>query len=163
MKDVYKKDVGWQRLRQLRFEATKEYRARKAQEQKELRKFRKERGLCVYCGKEDAAIGYTYCQSCREKYNARYIKKIKVERIPKKRVYKPLTKEEMARKIEYNRNRRNRLYGLGLCTVCGKNNHLHGLKLCSDCRMKYNQARSGYFEHSQKWYEKERRLGRLNG
>lgn len=146
MKDVYKKDAGLRRLRQLRLEATKEYRAKRAQEQREIYKFRKERGLCVACGKEDAVISITLCQSCREKHNAKQIKK---------------TKEEKAKYVILNRRWRNRKYKLGLCIICGKKNHLPGLKLCSDCRIKINQARYGYVEHTHKWYEKERRLGRL--
>lgn len=151
------------KIRQERLEATKEYRAKRAQEQNELSKFRKERGLCVRCGKKDAVIGITLCQSCREKYNAKRRKSIKVERIPKKRVYKPKTKEEIAKEVVYNRKRRERRAALGLCTMCGKKKALPGLMTCTYCRMKRNQATSGYVDHTHKWYEKERRLGRLNG
>lgn len=65
MKSVYKNNPDWAAMRQRRLEATKEYRAKRSQEQKEIYQFRKEHGLCTRCGKNDALNGMTLCKDCR--------------------------------------------------------------------------------------------------
>lgn len=64
-KELYKPGTCWDKMRQARLEATKEQRAKKAQEQKTIRKLRKEHGLCIRCGKKDALSGITLCADCR--------------------------------------------------------------------------------------------------
>lgn len=138
-------------------ESRKETLARQA---RELRKFRKEHGLCVRCGKADPAPGITCCETCREKKNAQYRKYINGK--PRKpRAYKPLSREAVIRKTAQARLRREAREMLGLCVVCGKVKSLPALKVCKDCRLRQNQYKSGYVEHSPAWYEKERRAGRL--
>lgn len=161
MNILYKNDPGLEAMRQQRLKATKERRTLLAQKQKEIRLCRKKYGICVRCGQNDAVEGLTICQTCREKHNAQRRKKDKKPVIKKTKKYKPLSKEEMAKKVDDNRKRREERSANGLCTMCGKEKALPGLKTCSDCRIRYNQARSGYVNHTQKWYEKERELGRL--
>lgn len=68
-KELYKPGTYWDKMRQARLEATKEQRAKRAQEQKAIRKLRKEHGLCVNCGKKDALPGITLCMDCRLYHN----------------------------------------------------------------------------------------------
>lgn len=56
-------------MRLRRLEATKEKRARLAEEQREIRAFRKAHGLCQRCGKAEALPGITLCQTCRLDHN----------------------------------------------------------------------------------------------
>lgn len=147
----YEPGSGWDKIRQARLEATKEYRAKVALLCKERYEFLKAHGICVQCGQEYALEGITLCAKCREKNN--------LARRGKKQ--RPLTAEQKARKNQNAKETRQNRIELGLCHICGKVKAVPGLKVCSDCRIARNQSRYGYFEHSHKWYEKERKAGRL--
>lgn len=153
-----KKHNGWETLRQARLERTKEKRAKLAQYQKERRERLKSDGICIKCATDKAIPGQVLCEKCREINN--------FKRRGVKQNYKPakkyiLTPEQKAIRSQKKRQRRIDLKELGICVNCGKDKALPGLTVCQPCRLRMNQARYGYVEHSQKWYEKERKAGRL--
>lgn len=144
----YKSGSYWDKLRQARLEATKEQRAKAAQNEKEKRLFLKEHGICTRCGHNEALPGLTLCAICQEKL---------------KRKRKPviLTEAQKERNARLMKARYERLKASGLCVKCGKEPVEPGLVRCHNCRLFHNQSRSGYFEHSVKWSAKERKAGRL--
>lgn len=136
---------------QTKFEPTPEQKEKYAQRKRERRLASKERGICAECHKEKAEDGKTLCAQCRERKN--------LSRRGKPR--KPLTPEQKARQYEYMKEWRNRKREEGICYHCGKEKALPGLKVCRVCRAYINEMRSGYVEHSLKWWKKERVAGRL--
>lgn len=137
-------------------ELMKEIRMKRAQGQRELRQWRKDKGICIRCGKARADYG-TLCHDCRERHNTS-------RRKPKNIAVKgkrPLTDEQKARKRQLAKERRLANKEKGICTRCGKNNPLPGRTLCNACRLYLNQFRSGNPEHTQEWYRKERKEGRI--
>lgn len=85
--------------------------------QRELRRWRKEHGICTICGKEKIISGAT-CGACKEKM-ARYARE----------KYHSMTPEEKAEYLEYNRKRRRVIRAerrkQGLCVRCGKPAYKH--------------------------------------
>lgn len=153
-----KKRNGWEEMRQARLEATKAKRAKKAQYLKERRERLKSEGICTKCATDKAIPGQTLCEKCREIYN--------FKRRGVKQGHKPVkkyiaTSEQKEKNAQRNKHRRIELKELGICTNCAKVKALPGLTICMKCRIEISQARYGYVEHSQKWYEKERKAGRL--
>lgn len=90
---------------------------------KETYYLRKQLGICVWCGKEKAAIGFTQCPACQEKNAQRtreYYRKIG----KKKR-----NKKESKRKKEQWRERKEK----GLCVKCGRVYIPNGKLTCNEC------------------------------
>lgn len=121
---------------------------------------RKSHGICTNCGMEAAIAGQILCEQCRE---IRNLKRRKNENGAQKRPRRVFAepRDRKKEKAQYAKERRDEFRKKGMCTRCGKYESLPGLKICSSCRLSMNQARNGYFEHSQKWYKKERKAGRL--
>lgn len=153
-----KEHNGWEKMRQARLERTKEKRAKLAQYYKKRREQLKAEGVCQLCATDKAISGQCLCDKCREIHNLkrRGVKQISTSK--KKHIETPEQKE---RRAQRKRERRIYLKENGLCTNCGKTDALPGLTVCMQCRMEINQSRYGYVHHSQKWYGKERKAGRL--
>lgn len=113
---------------------------------KKYREVLKQAGLCIRCGKKDAVPGLSQCAECSQRSNER--QHIYAGEAAGK--YNQKTKD-----LYYERKAR------GICVKCGKNKALPGMVRCLDCRLFLNQSRSGYVEHTGKWAEKERSMGRL--
>lgn len=145
-----KKNNSFENVRLARLEATVEQRAKKAQERRELYQWYKERGICIRC-QTNKAIGGILCPACREKNNL----------LRRGKPHKPLTQEQKARNNQWRVDKRKKNIADGICTYCGKYKALPGLRMCFGCRSYINEYRSGYVEHSQKWWEKERKAGRV--
>lgn len=152
-----KKHNGWEKMRQARLERTKEKRAKLAQYQKERRERLKLEGICTQCATDKAIPGQTMCEKCKEIHN---LKRKGVKQNYKSAKKYIITPEQKEKNAQRKKQKRIELKGLGICTVCAKVKALPGLTLCMSCRLAKNQARYGYVEHSQKWYEKERKAGR---
>lgn len=114
--------------------------------QKQYRNGLKIYGLCIRCGKEKALAGLSQCRSCSERSNKR------------KHVY---SKEEYEKHCRTLKERYYERKKDGICVICGKNKSLPNRVKCGECTIKLNQERSGYIEHSELWYSKERKEGRL--
>lgn len=71
--------------------------------------YRKENGLCVFCGKTKATGGRVTCDSCREKTN------------------------------KANRETREYLKRIHVCPKCGKNKLVGDKKTCPECLRHLNE------------------------
>lgn len=114
-----------------------------AQYQKERRIYLKSHGICIRCGYKEAISDMVLCSDCREKNN-------------KSRKGKISIRQRERQKEKYHSRKEN-----GLCVYCGKKPALPGMTKCHECRMYFNQYRSGYFEHTPKYIRNEINAGRL--
>ena len=71
------------------------------------------------------------------------------------------TAEKRRKKIAQDIERREFYKAHGICVICRQADALQGLTVCQACRLYRNQLASGYVEHTRKWWEKERKAGRL--
>ncbi|UZE45941.1 hypothetical protein [Selenomonas sputigena] len=90
--------------------------------------WRKEHGVCVKCGKEDAEPGKTLCAECAEKqsvHNKRYWGSLDAEK-----------RQKIIRQTrERSRAQREQRKNLGLCVICGKK-AAKGKAHCIECLLK---------------------------
>lgn len=140
---------SWEKLRQIRLEATKEKRAKEVVKAKERKKLLKAHGICVCCGQNNAVDGLECCPKCREKNR---------QRAQKWRLKNPDKYKKQQEQVKAKRAER---IAVGLCTYCGKEKSLPGILVCRDCRLFINQSKHGVTEHTHAYYKKERLAGRL--
>lgn len=110
----------------------------RVQWQRNLRKSRRENGLCVGCGAELLDKKFVYCQECRDKENARkrelrnntdyYLKQLMGNK-----AYKSRTQEERKK--------------LGLCVQCGKQPAKANRVRCDDCLKKQANESKKYRDY----------------
>lgn len=129
---------------------------RRRKAMKDLRKRRKENGLCPECGKKMDRIGH-YCSVCLKRKNEHTKDNRDLFRenglcteCGKNRVYgsditcfecrvkinksrKPLTAEQKKRNNERGRNLYRQRIEQGICTRCGKHKNIPGKKKCGIC------------------------------
>lgn len=102
---------------------------------RELRKWRKEHHVCLFCGEKDAYTmnGNRLCGNCSDKNNSR-----KRRTLEKKETEPPIPREEW---VSY-----------GLCYTCGKNKVKEGIRpyanvpyhVCEECYQKLLKAKQAY-------------------
>lgn len=140
---------SWEKLRQIRLEATKDMRAKNAEKCKERSTILKANGICICCGHNEAVPERVYCPQCQEK---------KRQGTQKWRLENPDKCERQKIRAKALREKR---VAEGICVYCGKEKALPGLQSCHDCRLYKNQYKYGVVEHTDAYYKRERLAGRL--
>lgn len=104
-------------------------------------RYYRDKGICPMCGREDAAIGHIYCQSCIDKKKQQEEKRDPghVNRIVKKRLR---YLDRIAK---------------GLCTDCGKPTN-NGYKRCDRCLEK-NRMNYRLYDLKKRLAEEKRKRG----
>lgn len=116
---------------------TEQQRIRKRECARENRQWKKERHLCVRCGKKDAytLAGRSCCYECTEAERHRAENRQRTEEQIQKHCAK------MREKYAENVSR-------GICPQCGKRNAVGGYIICPICRAKKKRASAKYrLEH----------------
>lgn len=106
----------------------------------------KQLNICIRCGKNDVMPGSSQCQECAKRSNSR-------KHTYTKEAYEKHLQTMNARYVERKRQ--------CICVRCGREKAMPGKVRCLACNQYVNQSRSGYVEHTAKWYEKERKAGRI--
>lgn len=112
-------------------------REREKQYKKETRQWRKEHHICVYCGKQDAAIGFVQCGECIEKKSNTYY----------------ANKE---RHISAVAARKKRLQEAGLCVSCGKKRSEKSKRFCDSCLEKKRAYERKHYRRNKVYMSVER-------
>jgi len=105
---------------------------------------RKERNLCVRCGKQTPREGSSACSDCTEKSQERHRRRKAVGFSPE------LLERRRSSNREFQATYRRRREEKGLCKRCGKEVPRPGKKSCQNC-----------FEQQRKSYQAAKREGRL--
>ncbi len=124
---------------------------------------RKANGLCVKCGKNDAAIGRVTCSSCRRKQSvyttrvARHRKSIGVCVVCGKSPNRPGSvrcANCAAEKCAYSRRRKES----GVCVSCGNVNDRQPKKDCSACAQRQSVRNQAKNTENRERYRQQRRI-----
>jgi len=91
---------------------------------------RKVAGLCVICGKELLDRHNVACQACRQRRREYRAGKPEEKR-----------RQEIERKVQYEHDRRLRLYAAGLCIRCGGARDAKH-RMCLTCRIVQNKKKA---------------------
>ena len=96
---------------------------------------RKEKGLCIKCGKNDAFRGKTTCLQClmdeRERFGD----------------FREKHKEQLR---SYARERARKLRSQGICVTCGKRSAVEGRPRCERCQIRQRRSQRRRYEKSDK-------------